>query len=133
MSGCHWLQMCMGRRCCVFYEQRRCPSCPDCIEDEMHAIAGHIPYKGLSIQTYLRVAMMFNQSINQFLKSVRDLAQIHQTIYKFPPISRDVDSLKSLWASNPPHRVANFLTDCRNVAMFGQPDGNMISTSHDYV
>ena len=37
--GCHWLQVCMGRRCRVEYEQRQCPMCREsCVEDELHAI-----------------------------------------------------------------------------------------------
>ena len=38
-TGCHdWLQVGMGRYRQVDHEERRCPSCPDCVEDEMHAI-----------------------------------------------------------------------------------------------
>ena len=92
----------MGRRRRVSYEQRRCPSCPDCIEDEMHAI-----FHCTNILQRLIYSDLFESG-------------------------NDVDSLRSFLASNPPHRVANFLIDCRNVAMLGQPDGNMISTSDDY-
>ena len=38
-TGCHdWLQVGMGRHRHVDYEERGCPSCPDHVEDEIHAI-----------------------------------------------------------------------------------------------
>ena len=38
-TGCHdWLQVGVGRHRHVDHKERRCPSCPDCVEDEMHAI-----------------------------------------------------------------------------------------------
>lgn len=36
--GCHWLQVCMGRRRQVDYDQRRCPACNSQVEDEVHAV-----------------------------------------------------------------------------------------------
>ena len=37
-TGCHWLQVCMGRRHQVEHDERWCPSCTNCVDDEMHAI-----------------------------------------------------------------------------------------------
>ena len=102
-TGCHWLQVCMGRRCRVSYDQRRCPSCLDCIEDEMHAI--------FHCRTYTLQRLIYSDLFAS---------------------GNDLNNLRSFLASNPPHRVANFLTDCCNVAMFGQLDGNVISTADDY-
>ena len=65
------------------------------------SVAAHTPYKGLSIQTFLRVAMMLIASDHSWLATLHTELQI-------------------------------ILTDCRNVAMIGQADGNMISTSDDY-
>ena len=37
-TGRHWLQVCMGRRRQVDYDQRRCPACTNRVKDEVHAI-----------------------------------------------------------------------------------------------
>ena len=94
-TGCHWLQVCMGRRCQQEYEERRCPSCPDCIEDEAHAI--------------------FHCRSNTFQRLIyRDLFAC-------------ADSLRSFLVHNPPHRLAEFLSSCRNSRLYGQPDVDLDS------
>ena len=37
-TGCHWLQVCIGRRHQVEHDERWCPSCTNCADDKMHAI-----------------------------------------------------------------------------------------------
>lgn len=94
-TGCHWLQVCMGRRCRVDYDQRRCPSCPGSIEDEMHAI--------FHCRTYT-----FERLI-------------------FADLFTNADNSRSFLASNPPHKVAQFLAVCRRVRLFGRPDVDLDS------
>ena len=43
-------------------------------------------------------------------------------------------NLRSFLVSNPPHKVAAFLTDCHNVRLFGQRDtelDSIMSLDHD--
>ena len=70
------------------YDQRFCPACSGCIEDEAHAIFQCRSY------TYQRIVF-------------EDLFDLQQNGAE--------TSLRSFLASNPPHRVAQFLQACRNV------------------
>ena len=92
-TGCHdWLQVGMGRHRQVDHGERRCPSCPDRVEDEMHAIF-HCP--AFTLQRL-----------------------IYEDLFEGP------ESLRSFLASNPPHRVAQFLTACRNARMCSKPSAS---------
>ena len=87
-TGCHWLQVAKGRRSQVPYDQRLCPACEGCIEDEAHAIFDCRSY------TYQRL----------IFEDIFDLQQAGAE-----------RSLRTFLASNPPHRVAQFLEACRSV------------------
>ena len=101
-TGWHWLQVCLGRRCQEDYDQRRCPSCPNSVEDEHHAI--------FNCRTYTSQRLIYED------------------------LFENASNLRSFLVSNPPHRVAEFLTDCHNVRLFGQLDvdlDSIMSLDHD--
>ena len=81
----------IGRHRQVDYEERLCRSCPDCVDDEMHAIF-HCRDTSQRL-TYDDVLMSSSSDV------------------------RGPECLRSLLVSNPPHRVAQFLKACRNVRL----------------
>lgn len=82
-TGCHdWLQVGMGRHRQVDHEERRCPSCPDCVEDEIHAIFHCRSYTSQRLMyedlfegpDFLRPFLVDNppHRVAQFLKACRN-------------------------------------------------------------
>jgi hypothetical protein len=83
-TGSHWLQVAEGRRLQVPYDQRFCPVCEGCVEDEVHAI--------FDCKSYVWQRLQFEDLFEQPAGAER--------------------SLRAFLASNPPHRVADFLESC---------------------
>ena len=84
-TGCYdWLQVGMARHRPVDHEEQRCPSCPDCVEDGMHAIfhcqytLQRLMYEDLSKQPECLRSFLINNPphtsrVAQFLKAYRNV------------------------------------------------------------
>ena len=88
-TGIHWLQVAQGRRLQVPYDQRLCPVCKDRVEDEVHAI--------FDCRSYVWLRNVYEDLFDQCIADGTG------------------KSLRTFLASNPPHRVADFLEACRKV------------------